>query len=174
MAEFRTKLRFRADSNFSVERSRPIFARPILRIFPQPRMRIPSAKDSCRGACIKDIPYQMVKKDGGIIDVLLSATSEKDQDGNITRSFAVITNISERVRAEEASRKLSKRLQMVLEAVDDPVWDWRMDTGEVYFSPNWYSVLGYEPYELPQTYETWAGLLHPEDSGGGPDQTLCI
>ena len=33
----------------------------------------------------------------------------------------------------------------------------------VHFSPSWYRILGYAPYELPETYETWKSLLHPDD-----------
>lgn len=56
-----------------------------------------------------------------------------------------------------------ERLNLTLAAVSDGVWDWRVDTGEVFFSASWYSMLGLAPGELPQAYETWAGLIHPED-----------
>jgi len=42
-----------------------------------------------RGYCA-NVPYQMVCKDGSIVDVLLSATSERDHDGRFTRSIAAI------------------------------------------------------------------------------------
>jgi PAS domain S-box-containing protein len=51
------------------------------------------------GACA-DVPYQMVHKDGGLIDVLLSATAERDADGRIVRSIAVLIDVTERCRAE--------------------------------------------------------------------------
>ncbi|NNG01796.1 MAG: PAS domain S-box protein [Desulfobacteraceae bacterium] len=60
------------------------------------------------------------------------------------------------VRSEE-------RLRLTLEAVNDALWDYNMRTGEVYFSPNYYTMLGYEPYELPPSDETFKRLLHPDD-----------
>ncbi|NET05763.1 MAG: PAS domain S-box protein [Symploca sp. SIO2B6] len=45
------------------------------------------------GVC-KDVPYQMVCKNGKIIDVLLSATAEWDAAGKIIRSLAVMIDIT--------------------------------------------------------------------------------
>jgi PAS domain S-box-containing protein len=61
------------------------------------------------GHCI-DVPYQMIRKDGGVIDVLLSATSERDESGAFQRSLAVMVDITERKRAEDALRASEVRL----------------------------------------------------------------
>ncbi|MEE4365116.1 MAG: GAF domain-containing protein [Desulfotignum sp.] len=59
--------------------------------------------------------------------------------------------------------KSEERLSLVLDSVSDAIWDWRIDTNDVYFSPRYYTMLGYSPYELPQDINTWEMLLHPED-----------
>ena len=56
-----------------------------------------------------------------------------------------------------------ERFALALEATDDGLWDWDISTGDAYFSPRYYTMLGYAPYELPQHYETWERLVHPED-----------
>jgi PAS domain S-box-containing protein len=61
------------------------------------------------GIC-KDIPYQFVKKNGEIIDVMLSAIGDRDSDGNITRSLAVSIDVTERNRAEEALKIAKEEL----------------------------------------------------------------
>ena len=55
------------------------------------------------GRCV-DVPYQLVAKDGSILDVLLSANCERDGNGKIVRSIAVMQNITARKSAE---RKLA-------------------------------------------------------------------
>ena len=53
------------------------------------------------GFC-NNIAYQFVTKRGEILDMLLSATAERDEAGEVVRSLAVVTDITERKRAERA------------------------------------------------------------------------
>jgi PAS domain S-box-containing protein len=61
------------------------------------------------GFC-KEISYQFVKKNGQIIDVLLSGIAERDPTGRIQRSLAVSIDVTERKRAEEALRLAKEEL----------------------------------------------------------------
>ncbi len=58
----------------------------------------------------KDVSYQYVRKDGSVIDVLLSAITERDQIGEIRRSLAVLVDITERKRAEEELKRAQEKL----------------------------------------------------------------
>jgi len=82
----------------------------------------------------------------------------------VPNQFAcIISDITKRKRMEETLKKSEERLKLALDSISDAVWDWRVDTGEVYFSSRWYTMLGYKPYEFPRAFETWKKLLHPED-----------
>ena len=74
-------------------------------------------------------------------------------------------DVTERRRAEAALRTSEERLNLALEAANDGIWDWNVPTGEAYFSPRYYTMLGYEPDEFPASYDTWKSLLHPDDLG---------
>lgn len=74
-----------------------------------------------------------------------------------------ILDISKRKQAEIALARSEERLQLALDASSIALWDFYPITGDVYFSPSWFTLLGYESDEFPQTYETWRDLLHPED-----------
>ena len=56
-----------------------------------------------------------------------------------------------------------ERYRLAVEAVKDGIFDFNMKREEVYFSPRYYTMLGYEPYEMPASRETWKELLHPDD-----------
>ncbi|MDD4910799.1 MAG: MASE3 domain-containing protein [Sideroxydans sp.] len=56
-----------------------------------------------------------------------------------------------------------KKLSISLQASNTGLWDWDLDTHQVFFSPEWKAQLGYAPEELPNQFATWEGLLHPED-----------
>ncbi len=55
------------------------------------------------------------------------------------------------------------RLRRVLEGSQQGYWERNVLTNQVTFSDRWFEMLGYQPSELAQTYETWENLLHPED-----------
>ncbi len=76
----------------------------------------------------------------------------------------VFHDITARKKIEEELKQSRERLSLVLQSLNDGVWDFNPADGTVnYFSPSWYTMLGYKPYEMPQTYETWRDLIHPED-----------
>ncbi len=56
-----------------------------------------------------------------------------------------------------------ERFRLAIDAVNDGVFDYDLKRNEVYFSPRYYTMLGYEPYEMPPSRETWKDLLHPDD-----------
>ena len=63
------------------------------------------------GFC-KDITYQLVRKDGTVVDVLLSAIGDRDQAGVIVRSLAVSIDISDRKAAEAALKQAQEKLSL--------------------------------------------------------------
>ncbi|NQT26753.1 PAS domain S-box protein [candidate division KSB1 bacterium] len=72
-------------------------------------------------------------------------------------------DITDRKQAEEKLLKISERLELAMDAGEHGFWDWNLDTNDVYFSPRYYTMLGYEPGELPMRLETWVDLMHPDD-----------
>ena len=50
-----------------------------------------------------------------------------------------------------------------MDAGEHGFWDWNLDTDDIYFSPRYYTMLGYEPDELPIKLKTWVDLMHPDD-----------
>jgi len=48
-------------------------------------------------------------------------------------------------------------------------FDLNFKAGQVYYSPAWKRVLGYNDNELANTYDSWLRLIHPDDSAAAPD-----
>ena len=58
----------------------------------------------------KDIAYQFVKKNGEVVDVLLSAIAERDDQGRIVKSLAVLVDVTTLKRTEEELRRAQEKL----------------------------------------------------------------
>lgn len=54
-------------------------------------------------------------------------------------------------------------IEALLEVVSDGIWFWHADTGYVYRSPGWYTMLGHNPHSLDNTVFTWESVIHPDD-----------
>jgi PAS domain S-box-containing protein len=75
----------------------------------------------------------------------------------------MVSDITNRRKMEETLRENEERYSITLDAVNDGLWDWDVSSGDAFFSPNYYKLLGYAPEEFTAHYKTWRLLVHPDD-----------
>jgi len=66
------------------------------------------------------------------------------------------------VLAEQALRLSEERFVLAMQAANDGLWDWNLETNTVYFSPSWKSMLGYADHELANEFSSWERLTEEE------------
>jgi PAS domain S-box-containing protein len=98
-------------------------------------------------------------RDGQIINVLVTITRIPDTRKNLV----TLINITDLKKTEKALIESEKRYFLTVEAVNQGIWDWNILTGDVYFSPVYYKMLGYADGEFPASYESFRSLVHPDD-----------
>lgn len=59
--------------------------------------------------------------------------------------------------------KAEQRLLLALQAANQGLWDWDLQSRQGYFSPSYYAMLGYRPGDFPSDFEGWKVLVHPDD-----------
>lgn len=57
-----------------------------------------------------------------------------------------------------------KRWRFALEGCGDGIWDWNLETGELFYSSRYKEMLGFNEHEMGNTLKEWAERLHPDDS----------
>jgi|GEM_PF-736763 len=80
----------------------------------------------------------------------------RDRNGRISGTLSSGMDITDQ-------KRLESELRETLEATTDGIWTWNFKTDTLFFSPRYYAMLGYEPFEFPASYESWRDLIHPED-----------
>lgn len=96
-----------------------------------------------------------------ILWITLRATHDAEGKIDFIEGRAMDVTDDRRIRAELETNR--ERLRLALEASSDGIWDYNAITGEHYYSPRYFSMLGYAPEDFSQSRDCWADLLYPED-----------
>lgn len=99
-----------------------------------------------------------------------SAASVKDENGVIVGTVLVFQDDTKKHIKEQKlqesyqlNQALKERMELALLGSQDGIWDWNIETNDVYFSPRWKEMLGYRDDELPNEFSTWDSRMHPYD-----------
>ncbi len=114
-------------------------------------------EDQC---IVRNVEMGIVRAQDEITWISVSAAPIPLEGYGVTIAYADIT---ERNRAEEELKRSERELRLTLDATTDGIWKWNFKTDELFFSPRYYKMLGYEPGEFPATFESWVDLIHPND-----------
>ena len=95
--------------------------------------------------------------------------------GNANRTKSQLLEEIERLNSELAAVKRmteqrthelyvsEERFSLAMRGANDGLWDWNLETDDVYYSPRWKSMLGYKESELENNLNTWASLVNSDD-----------
>jgi PAS domain S-box-containing protein len=87
-----------------------------------------------------------------------------------TRGHGVHANEDILLHRKDAQNCKEEELQcdeelykLAMEATSDGIWDWDVQAGEVFYSPAYFRMLGYESAAAFTSLSVWQGMIHPED-----------
>ena len=95
-----------------------------------------------------------------------AAAIEDQRRGRIAALNLMEDAVAARTGAEAALAELREsreRLKLALQAANQGIYDLNVQTGEAVVSPEYATMLGYDPASFRETNAAWLERLHPED-----------
>lgn len=77
--------------------------------------------------------------------------------------MAVYVDVTQKMEAQEQLQDSEQRYRMLAESTLDGIYEWNVETDELYLSPAWKQQLGYKDHELPNAFSTWVDHLDEGD-----------
>lgn len=84
-------------------------------------------------------------------------------NGELNRVLIWTLDITESEKNLIALNESNQRYSLVAKGGNDGLFDWNISTNEVYLSPRWKNLLGYEDDELDNEFGIRDALTHPDD-----------
>ncbi len=90
-----------------------------------------------------------------LLDKALAAALDKNKEiENILRAHK---------QNEESFWQSKERLDLALCAANEGLWDLEVSTGQLFFSPHWAKMLGFNSEQVPRSIDEWKALIFPGD-----------
>jgi len=107
-----------------------------------------------------------IEKNGTLQHIICIQTDISSHKKLSTELALTNKQLTNNLKNKEKSLKDSEdRFKLAIKAVGDGVWDWNINTGEIYFSDRWKSMLGFKSNEIEHTFYAWQQLIHPDHLG---------
>lgn len=86
-----------------------------------------------------------------------------DRNRLLTSLHQVTQEKAQLVEAFATLKTSEERYRLALKGSNDGIWDWNLETNQVFFSPEWKWMLGYQEEEISEQPNAWFERVHPKD-----------
>jgi diguanylate cyclase (GGDEF)-like protein/PAS domain S-box-containing protein len=100
-------------------------------------------------------------KEGRKIPISFSSSVLLQQENSPEAIVCLARDITQKHISEKALRESEQRYALAARAANDGLWDWNLLSKQIYFSPRWKSLLGYEDEAIADTPDEWFKRVHP-------------
>jgi len=76
--------------------------------------------------------------------------------------ISVFYDIDHRKQTELALQASEERMKIALDDTDQGLWEWDVVTGDIYYSDDWYRIMGYVKDEIEMDFDWWESVVHPQ------------
>jgi PAS domain S-box-containing protein len=110
-----------------------------------------------------DIVEEHVAPSGEKLYVQVMKTPLYGPDGKAIGIQGIFWDVTARKRAEDKLRKSRERFELAVQGSQDGLWDWDLETNQIWGSPRLREMLGYDEQESPPMMPGALERVHPDD-----------
>lgn len=67
------------------------------------------------------------------------------------------------IESTKKLQDLNEYLELALQGSGLGIWDWYLESNEVYYDKRWVEMIGYQQDEIEMNFSTWRDNVHPDD-----------
>lgn len=149
---------------FGYDSQKELFQAPVSQVYLNPEERPQILKEIERRGFIKDLPVDMVDKDGNTLHTMLTTTAIHSESGEVVSFQGTIRDNTNWISTQKKLRRSRENLDQAFTGTGAGLWDWNLKTNTIEINNRWADIIGYKKADLePLTIEGWEELSHPAD-----------
>lgn len=116
------------------------------------------------GKPISNFRHCISTPDGAVVYLSISGQPLFDDSNAFAGAVFSVTDITTEILAQMQIADAQQRYEMAILSTRLGTWDWHVPSGRVVINETWATMLGYSPDEIMPHVDSWASLVHPDDS----------
>ena len=126
----------------------------------------PASVTLATGRPQREVVMGLERPDGKQVWIEISTEPVRAEDTEeILAVVATFSDITARIRTEQALRESEERLSLAVDGAKLGMWDWHLDTRRLTFNSIAERLLGYQKNEVASSVYSVRALAHPDDEG---------
>jgi PAS domain S-box-containing protein len=105
--------------------------------------------------------YRIVRPDGEVVNIITRGLVERDAQGQPLRALGTVIDVTALRRAERDRDDLTRRIELVAEAIGLGLWEYEPATGRSRWNDMMYALYGHSRDSMRD--QLWLDCVHPDD-----------
>lgn len=113
------------------------------------------------GISATELEEKFIKADGSEIEVMVSAIPYSH--GGRKGAQVFFRDLTEQKRTQREIIETNERFKIITKATNDALWDWDLESGNMWWNDGFSDLFGYEESEIVKNISYWEQHIHAED-----------
>ncbi len=110
-----------------------------------------------------NIDFRVISNKGNIVYLSGKINLIKNSQNKLISYHGYVLDTTKQKKLERRLCLSENKFEMAMDSVGYGLWDWNTKTGNVFYSKEWKTMLGFDKSEVLNNVDVWKNLIHPLD-----------